>query len=266
MSRRPLSRLFPDQARRSTPTPPTACADLRAREPTPRVAPAVGALMALCALAAPGSAWSAGLAARAAPVERLLPPAAFREVTPCAPIDPFADATADPRPRRTECGTEAPWRLSVRTPRLRPVDPGPGRIELDLDRQVGLRRGAFTGLARLDVRADSPNGPQGLQARRTLLAAQGRLQLAERLSLSLGVGRDLLPEGRSRAVASATWQAPGRHVMVMQLAAEPERGLASSLGLRWWLAPGRLALDLGATREADAPSLAPRIALRMNAG
>lgn len=197
-------------------------------------------------------------------IEPLLPPDAFRPVTACSSIDPFADRRPDEAHRRldADCNPDAPWRLVVRTPRVRPTDTGPSRVEVDVDRQVGVHTGFFTGVARLGVAAASDGVEPRLQPRRTLLAAHGTVRLGEQLSLDLGIGHDAFPAPRRRATATATYRIPGRHLLFLQVADEPDSEPVPSLGLRWWLIPGRTSLDLSARRTPDGEIVEPRIGLR----
>lgn len=196
----------------------------------------------------------AGVAMAAPP---LLPDAAFAVPADCR-LEPFAPPSAEQRERAwRHCRAE---RLAVRlaTPRVRPLDSGPSRVEVDVDHQVSRGIGPLTASARLGWSAWSAENFGGLRTARGLLAAGSRWRLDEGWALDLAVGHDTAP-GLTRASLAAVYRPPGG-LMFVQLAGGGAAGLAPAIGLRWRLAP-RVGLDLGLMRAGA--ELVPRVGLRL---
>jgi hypothetical protein len=195
----------------------------------------------------------------AGPDRPLLSAAAFKTVPTCAPVDPFSDASPEHEERNWGCDAEIPLTMAVRTPRLKPTDGGPSAVEVQVDRQLSLQSGFFTGAARLGMQASSDPNEYRLRPRRNLLAASGSFRLAQDLALDLDVGRDI-PALRSRATSTAVYRPEGRHLMYVQVA-EQDGTLGPAVGMRWWITPGGASLDVSARRLPD-DSVEPRVGLR----
>jgi len=185
-----------------------------------------------------------------------LPARAFQAPESCT-LEPFVDANAEQRERQMsrDCGRD---RLQMRlaTPRVRPLDPGPGRLELEVDQLVTLRADDVTASARLGWAGSRQEDRPGMQTDRALIAAGGLWRLDRRWALAMKVGRDLGATVRSRATLSGLYRHAERDLLFMQLSAE-DAGLAPTVGWRWWLAP-RASFDFVARRmpsSAVEPSL-----------
>jgi hypothetical protein len=215
-----------------------------------------------CAIAALLAAIAAVPSAIAGPDKPLLSAAAFKAVPTCALVDPFADANPERAEHNWGCDADIPLTMAVRTPRIKATDAGPSAVELQVDRQVSLQAGLFTGAARVGMQAGTDPNESRLKPRRNLLAASGNFRLAPELALDLDVGRDVLPALRSRATATAVFRPEGRHVMYVQVAGEEGTpGRSAAVGMRWWIAPGSALLDVSARRLPD-DSIEPRLGLR----
>lgn len=218
----------------------------------------IGTIALVCALLL-----VAGVAVAAPP---LLPDSAFRTLPACAPVDPFVDADAAARERRLDdtCGGEdPPLSMHMATPRVRPTDTGPSRVEMAVDKQVTLSTDWMIASARLGWGGASPDAQPRLETHRALIAANGLVRLDESLALDLSVGQDVAFGPRSRASATALYRPGDRHFVFMQVASQDSQ-LVPAVGMRWWLAPGRASLDMSARRSADGQTLEPRIGLQLS--
>jgi len=197
-------------------------------------------------------------AAFAAP---LLPSRAFQSPEPCT-LEPFADSTAEQREQQVsrECGHDR-LQMRVATPRVRPLDTGPSRVELEVDQLVTLRADDLTASARLGWAGSRQEDRPRLQTDRVLVAAGGLWRLDPQWALAMKVGCDLGAGLRTRATLSGLYRDEERNLLFMQVSAE-EAGVVPAVGLRWWLAP-HASIDLMARRTSDGGAIEPRFALQI---
>lgn len=198
------------------------------------------------------------VAAFAAP---LLPPRAFQTPESCT-LEPFVDASAEQRERQLlhECGRDQ-LQMRVATPRVRPLDTGPSRIEVEVDQLVTVRADDLTASARLGWAGSSQEDRPRLQTERALIAADGLWRLDEQWALAMKMGRDLSAGLGTRATLSGMYRHEERHLVFMQLAAE-DAGVTPAVGLRWWLAR-HTSFDLMARRAPNGSAIEPHFALQI---
>lgn len=103
---------------------------------------------------------------------------------------------------------------------------------------------------------------------RALLASGSLLRLGPDAALDMSVGRQRTGnlrsgEMRTRTAVTGLWRPLGTHMVYAQWADEAT-GIARELGMRWWLQPGKLSLDLGARRTGEGQPLEPRVSLTMS--
>jgi hypothetical protein len=194
----------------------------------------------------------------------LLPSSAFAALPPCG-LDPFADASTDERALQFErpCGQD---QLRLRVNSARPVvEAGAVRYEFEVDQLLTQHLGdELTTTARLNWLGAGEEQSNGTQtSARALFAAGAQYRLDPDWSLQLNVGREATPtDPRTRATMSGAWRPAGEHLLYMQWAAEPE-GVANTVGMRWWLVPRRMAVDVTARVPPDGQAVEPRLGLSL---
>jgi hypothetical protein len=217
-------------------------------------ASAIGMLCTVGALLA-----GAGSAFAAPP---LLPPRAFQTPEACM-LEPFADASIEQHEQqlsRKSCGLDR-LQMRVATPRVRPLDTGPSRVEVEVDQLVTLRAHDLTASARLGWAGSSQEDRPRLQTDRAVVAAGGLWRLDDQWAMAMKVGCDLGASLRTRATLLGLYRPEQRNLLFMQLAAE-QAGLAPAIGMRWWL-DRHASFDLMARRAPDGGAVEPRFALQI---
>lgn len=212
---------------------------------------------------------------------------AFSAPRSCSP-DPFSSLSTDDwlAQLRQGCGGDQ-LKLGVQgsqveLPKLQPVqqavllDKPPASpkapVKLELDQVQSQQWSALDAPLTTSLRfgwQGSRNSSLGqVQSdQRALLASGGLLRLGPDAALDMSVGRQRTGslrsgEMRTRAAFTGLWRPLGTHMVYAQWADE-DTGIARELGMRWWLQPGKLALDLGARRSGDGQPLEPRLSLSM---
>ncbi|WP_157270929.1 hypothetical protein [Azohydromonas aeria] len=202
-------------------------------------------------------------------------------------VDPFASLSTDERQQqlRKSCGRDQ-LRLGVDGSRVvlptvqqaalldkpPPASPqAPARLELDQQRseQWSALDTPMTTSVRLGWQG-SREGRLGQVSsdQRALLATGSLVRLGPDAMLDVSVGRQRTGNWRSgeirtRTAVTGLWRPLGEHMVYAQWADEAT-GIAREVGLRWWLQPGRVALDVGARRNAEGQLLEPRVSLSMS--
>ncbi|NML17738.1 hypothetical protein [Azohydromonas caseinilytica] len=217
--------------------------------------------------------------------QRPLKDTAFTAPRDC-PLDPFASPSTDDRVQqlRKDCGRDR-LRLGVDGSRveLATVQPaallGPAPaspqapLKLEVDQLHSQQWSALSAPLITSLRLGWQGSREGRLGQvqsdqRALLATGGLLRLGPDAALDMSVGRlrsGTLKSGELRTRTSVTglWRPMGEHMVYAQWAEEPT-GVAREVGVRWWLQPGRLALDMGARRSAEGQPLEPRLSLSMS--
>lgn len=199
------------------------------------------------------------------PQPALLPSSAFAALPACE-LNPFSDASAEERAQQFDrlCGQD---QLHLRADSARPAaEAGPVRHEVEVDQRLTQRLGEdITTTARLNWLGAGEEQARGTQtSARALLAAGAQYRFDPDWSLELNMGREANGDDdlRTRATMSSAWRPAGEHLLYMQWAAEPE-GVANTLGMRWWLVPRRMAVDVSARVPPGGQAVEPRLGLSL---
>jgi hypothetical protein len=194
------------------------------------------------------------------PQANLLPQAAFVETPPCV-VDPFATTGALERAQQLEqaCGQDR-LRVRVDTPQIRPRDPGPGRYEFQVEQTVTQRLDErLSATARVDWAGAGDEEIDRVMTGRAVVAAGALYRPDPSLDLQVDIGRDAGPSMRTRATVAGAWRPTADdNVVFMEWAAE-EAGVANTMGMRWWLVPRRMAVDVTAYVAPDRHRVEPRV-------
>jgi hypothetical protein len=213
---------------------------------------------------------------------------AFSAPRSCAP-DPFTSTSTDDwlAQLRQGCGRDQ-LRLGVEGSRVelatlqplqqtvlmdKPPASSKAPVKLELDQVQSQQWSALdtplTTSVRLGWQGSRDGGLGQVQRdQRALLASGGLLRLGPDAALDMSVGRQRTGnlrsgEMRTRTAVTGLWRPLGAHMVYAQWADEAT-GIAREIGMRWWLQPGRLSLDLGARRSGDGQPLEPRLSLSMS--
>lgn len=206
---------------------------------------------------------------------------------PSCNVDPFASLSTDDRQQqlRKRCGRDQ-LRLGVDGSRvvLPAVQqaalldkPPPASMQaparLELDQQQSEQWSALNTPLTTSVRLGWQGSREGRLGQvssdqRALLATGSLVRLGPDAMLDVSVGRLRTGpwrggEVRTRTAVTGLWRPLGEHMVYAQWADEAT-GIAREVGLRWWLQPGRVALDVGARRNAEGQPLEPRVSLSMS--
>jgi hypothetical protein len=183
-----------------------------------------------------------------------LPGKAFVAPAPCR-TDAFSDAGLDQQEREFEqtCGAaKAPLQFS---------NPDPRRLGMQADRlltraddplRASVRLG-WSGMHQAAMRTPAVTG----QAQ---AAAGMRMRMTADWAIDVKFGRAAGAGPQMRNTLAALWRPGGENLLITQWSAE-EAGLARSVGMRWWLMPGRVVFDLTARRPPTGGQVEPRIGL-----
>lgn len=200
------------------------------------------ALLALACAAAPASAQMVVHApAPASPLAQ-----------PCR-VDPFGSLSVAERATMLTrgCGGEhVDYRIE--TQRVRPTDPGPGRVAARVDAARSEPLGAgLLGTLRMQWAAAGSDATEGLRTERTSWAAGTWWPLHRNLALQMNLGREFTDGPRTRATVAGVWRPVRSALMFVEWAGTPDATEGQRVGLRWWLVRNRLALEAGARHLAD---------------
>jgi hypothetical protein len=214
---------------------------------------------------------------------------AFSAPRACSP-DPFTSASTDDwlQHLRQGCGrdqlrlgvdgsrvelpTVQPLQQSVLMDKPPPASPkAPVKLEVDQvqSEQWSALSSPLTTSLRLGWQGSRDSGLGQVQSdQRALMATGGLLKLGPDMALDMSMGRlrtGTLRSGetRTRTAVTGLWRPLGQHMLYAQWADEAT-GIAREVGMRWWLQPGRVSLDLGARRSGEGQPLEPRLSLSMN--
>ena len=217
--------------------------------------------------------------------QRPLKDTAFAAPRHC-PLDPFANPSTDDRVQLLQkgCGRDR-LHLGVDGSRVELATVQPAALlgsapasaqaplKLEVDQLHSQQWSALSAPLTTSVRMGWQGSREGRLGQvqsdqRALLATGGLLKLGPDAALDMSVGRlrsGTLKSGELRTRTSVTglWRPMGEHMVYAQWAEEPT-GVAREVGVRWWLQPGRLSLDMGARRSADGQPLEPRLSLSMS--
>ena len=200
------------------------------------------------------------LMAHAAPP--VLPDSAFIVPQPCR-VDPYGDANPEQRELQLDraCGQD---RLQMRVdgPRVQPQAVAMATPKLEVDQLLSRNDGWLTHSLRLGWSAALDDKAGRLQTDHALLAAGTMLRLSEEWALDMNVGRDVGAKLPTRTTVTGLWRPLDDGMLFAQVTPEAA-GLASTVGLRWWLVPKRLVFDVAARRSADGQAIEPRVGLSL---
>lgn len=200
----------------------------------------------------------------------LLGAAAARAEPAACRVEPFGqtDGAAAEHALAAPCGGEhVDWKLE--TPRAHPLDAGPSLLRARIDTSVseplapavqGTLKLSWVGLR--DERQDDGE----LRTQRAELAAGSLLRLDDDIALQFGAGRDVLGEGRNRTTLAGLWQPTERGVLFAEWAGSEGQTDKHRVGARWWLAPQRVSVDVGASRLPDGQWSEQRVGLTVRLG
>jgi hypothetical protein len=201
--------------------------------------------------------WTGAFAQTAGPT---LPSSAFVVPQPCR-VDPYGDASPEQREQELDrqCGLD---RLQMRVdgPRVQPTAVAMNTPKFELDQLVSRNDGPLINSLRMGWAATLDDKVGKLETEHALVAAGSQLRLGDDWALDMNVGRDVGAKLPRRTTFTGLWRPAGESMMFAQLAPEAS-GLASTVGMRWWLVPKRLVLDVAAHRSADGQSIEPRVGL-----
>lgn len=195
---------------------------------------------------------------------------AARAEPPACRVEPFGqtDAAAAERALAAPCGGEhLDWKLE--TPRAHPLDPGPSLLRARVDTSVSEPLASdLQGTLKLSWAAlrDEREGDGELRTQRAELAAGSLFRLDDDFALQFGVGRDVLGEGRNRTTFVGLWQPTERSVLFAEWAGSEGQTDQHRVGARWWLAPRRVSVDVGASLLPDGQWSEQRIGLSVRFG
>jgi hypothetical protein len=214
---------------------------------------------------------------------------AFSAPRSCSP-DPFNSVSTDDwlKQLRQGCGRDQ-LRLGVdgsrvQLPTVQPVqqaalmdkplpDSPKAPLKLEVDQvqsqQWSALSAPLTTSLRLGWQGSRDGGYGQVQSdQRALMATGSLLRLGPDVALDMSMGRQRTGnlrsgETRTRTAVTGLWRPLGLHMLYAQWADEAT-GIAREVGMRWWLQPGRLSLDVGARRSAEGQPLEPRMALSLS--
>lgn len=211
---------------------------------------------------------------------------AFTDRRDC-PLDPFTTLSTDDRLQllRKDCGRDR-LRLGVDGSRVQLAQPQPAvlmgeapaspqaPVKLEVDQLQSQQWSALDTPLTTSVRLGWQGSRDGRLGQvqsdqRALVATGGLLRLGPDVALDMSIGRlrsgNLkTSEGRTRTAITGLWRPMGQHMLYAQWSEETNGTVAREVGVRWWLQPGRVSLDLGARRNAEGQPLEPRMALSMS--
>lgn len=211
---------------------------------------------------------------------------AFADRRDC-PLDPFTTLSTDDRLQllRQDCGRDR-LRLGVDGSRVQLAQPQPAAlleqasgapqvpVKLEVDQLQSQQWSALDTPLTTSVRLGWQGSRDGRLGQvqsdqRALVATGGLLRLGPDVALDMSIGRlrsgNLkTSEGRTRTAITGLWRPMGQHMLYAQWSEETNGTVAREVGVRWWLQPGRVSLDLGARRNAEGQPLEPRMALSMS--
>ena len=202
--------------------------------------------------------WS--MAAQAAPP--VLPDSAFVVPQACR-VDPYGDANPEQRELQLDraCGLDR-TQMRLDGPRVEPkvATVSTATPKFGVDELVSRQDGWLTNSLRLGWSAALDDKVGRMQTDHALMAAGTMLRLNEDWAVDMNVGRDVGAKLPTRATFTGLWRPLDDGMVFAQLAPETA-GLASTVGLRWWLVPKRLVFDVAAHRSADGQTIEPRLGL-----
>jgi hypothetical protein len=211
---------------------------------------------------------------------------AFADRRDC-PLDPFTTLSTDDQLQllRKDCGRDR-LRLGVDGSRVQLAQPqaaalleqapasSQAPVKLEVDQLHSQQWSALDTPLTTSVRLGWQGSREGRLGQvqsdqRALVATGGLLRLSPDVALDMSVGRlrsgNLkVGEVRTRTAVTGLWRPLGQHMLYAQWSEETNGTVARELGVRWWLQPGRVSLDLGARRNAEGQPLEPRLALSMS--
>jgi hypothetical protein len=202
--------------------------------------------------------WS--VAAQAAPP--VLPDSAFVVPQPCR-VDPYGDASLEQRELQLDraCGQD---RLQMRVdgPRVQPQAVAMATPKLEVDQLLSRNDGWLTHSLRLGWSAALDDKAGRMQTDHALFAAGTMLRLNDDWAIEMNVGRDVGARLPARTTFAGLWRPLDDGMLFAQVTPEAT-GLASTVGMRWWLVPKRLVFDVAARRSADGQVIEPRVGLSL---
>jgi len=204
---------------------------------------------------------AAALGAQAA--KPVLPASAFVVPQACH-VDPYEDVSLEQREQSLarDCGRDQ-LRLSVDGPRVQGLGATAiAPVKVSADQVITRSEGLLTSTLRLGWEALQGNPEERLETDHALVAVGGKLRLTPGLALDVNVGRDVGADLPMRRTFSGSWRATSDQLLFAEVSPEPA-GYASAVGVRWWLVPKRLVLDLAARRSADGSELQPQLGLSL---
>ncbi len=211
---------------------------------------------------------------------------AFADRRDC-PLDPFTTLSTDDRQQllRKDCGRDR-LRLGVDGSRVQLAQPQPAvlldqsggapqaPVKLEVDQLQSQQWSALDTPLTTSVRLGWQGSRDGRLGQvqsdqRALVATGGLLRLGPDVALDMSIGRlrsgNLKTgEARTRTAVTGLWRPMGQHMLYAQWSEETNGVVAREVGVRWWLQPGRVSLDVGARRNAEGQPLEPRLALSMS--
>lgn len=182
---------------------------------------------------------------------------------PCR-IDPFGAETAADRATVLSSGCSGQQvDYGLQALRARPTDPGPSRVAAHIDAIASQPLGkALLGTLRLNWSAAGSEGSDRLlRTERTAWAAGTWWHLAPAWAVQMNVGREFAGVRRTRATLAGVWQPWRNGTLFAEWAGNGDRTDGQRVGLRWWLAHQRLALEAGTQRGADTGWVDPHLRL-----
>ena len=181
------------------------------------------------------------------------PPPVSPLAQPCR-VDPFGSTPAADRAAMLTrgCGGER-VDYRIETQRVRPTDPGIGRVaaQVDAARSDPLADGLLGTLRMRWTAAGSDATDRLLHTERTSWAAGTWWTLHRNWALQMNLGREFALEPRTRATVAGVWRPVRNALMFVEWAGTPEVNEGRRVGLRWWLVRNRLALEAGARHLAE---------------
>lgn len=194
----------------------------------------------------------------------VLRPQAFVGLAACR-VDPYADPDVPTVASQfgVACGADH-VAVTVEGPRADQPDRVVGRYGLGFD-QVLTRR-PFDELplattARVGWSAVGTEAQPRLRTERALVAAGAQVEFGDDVLVGVSVGRDPRPGLRSRSTLQTAWRPWGEHLVYVQWAGEPD-GVSNTFGMRWWLVPRRLSVEMSARLNPDGTPVQPRLGMQ----
>ena len=195
----------------------------------------------------------------------LLPGKAFvvESLQPCR-VDPYADTDPGLSERQflKPCGADR-LQFSADGPRPQTATTvGPTPFKLGLDQSMSSRMGPLTTSVRFGWAGLRDDRIKRMQTEHALVAAGGLFRLDDDWAVDMSIGRDVGAGLPQRAMMTGLWRPGGDQLVFAQFADDPG-GVASMVGLRWWLVPKRVAVDVAARRSSDGQLIEPRLNLSL---